>query len=232
MLFAPRAFLLLLCAAALNAQTTPPRIPMRDIDDQHWAQKTGLPIADIRAIRIAAGEPDNAAFTPRILNLDVDTLKQRNHILFVDANNTRYGSMELEPGEIVDVQVDAAGNVDATVLNGVVTITVGSDTRTLGEGESASFESPLVTLDDAFDAVIAQVQGFVASGDIRNRGIGNSLIALLRVAKALSHFHPPAAKAGVALVIKLVQQHYKTHHISLAARNALVASLQALAAQM
>ena len=57
-------------------------------------------------------------------------------ILFVDATNTPYGSMELDPGEIVDVDVDAAGNVDATVLNGVVTITVGSDTQTLSEGRA------------------------------------------------------------------------------------------------
>ena len=72
----------------------------------------------------------------------------------------------------------------------------------------------------------------MASGDIRNRGIGNSLIVRLRDAKALAHTDPAAAEAEVVKLIKFVEQHYKTRQISLAARNALVAALQALAAQI
>ena len=130
------------------------------------------------------------------------------------------------------MDVDAAGNVEATVESGVVTITVGSETRTLAAGESASFESPLVTLDEAFNAVVAQVQGFVASRDVRNRGIGTSLIVQLRVAQLLSHIHRPAAKVVVRHVIKEVEQHYRTRQISATARAALIASLQALVARL
>jgi hypothetical protein len=140
--------------------------------------------------------------------------------------------MELDPGEIVDIDVDAAGNVEATVENGVVTITVGSETRTLSAGESASFDSPLFDLDDAFDAIITQVQEFMASGDIRPRGTGISLIVQLHVAKVLSHIHPAFGKAAVRHLIKHVDQMYRVRHISLTARNALNASLQALLAQM
>jgi FIMAH domain len=153
-------------------------------------------------------------------------------VLFVDGTNTPYGSMDLDPGEIVNVDVDSAGNVEATVENGVVTITVGSETQTLAAGESASFESPLVNLDGVFDAIIAQVQGFVASGDIRTRGIGNSLIAQLRDAKQLSHTDRAAATAAVQQLITRVEQLYKTRQISQTARAALIASLQALLAQL
>jgi hypothetical protein len=162
----------------------------------------------------------------------IDLLVLLNGMIPRPGANTPYGSMDLDPGEIVDVEVDAAGNVEVTVENGVVTITVGSETQTLAAGESASFDSPLFDVDDAIDAIIAQVQGFMASRDIRNRGTGISLIVQLHVARALYHFHPAFGKAAVRHLIKHVDQMYRVRLISLTARNALTTSLQALLAQM
>jgi hypothetical protein len=48
-----------------------------------WAEKTGLSVSDVQAIRIAAGVPDDSIGL-RIANIDAISLKQRNHILVVE----------------------------------------------------------------------------------------------------------------------------------------------------
>jgi hypothetical protein len=54
-----------------------------DAEDRKWAQKTDLPVSEVRAIRIAAGISDDAKGS-RISNLDAISLKRRNHILLVE----------------------------------------------------------------------------------------------------------------------------------------------------
>ena len=49
--------------------------------DKHWAIMTGLPLTQVREIRLAAGLPDDGA--ERIQNLDTKTLSSRNQILLV-----------------------------------------------------------------------------------------------------------------------------------------------------
>lgn len=55
-------------------------------EDQSWAQKTGLPVSDVRAIRMFAGINDNTDGS-RLLNLDADSLKVRHQILLVERQN-------------------------------------------------------------------------------------------------------------------------------------------------
>jgi len=57
-----------------------------DREDQFWAQKSGLPVSDVRAIRLTADISDTTSGAG-ILNIDASTLKQRNHILFAEAGN-------------------------------------------------------------------------------------------------------------------------------------------------
>lgn len=77
--------LLLTCWSPLFAQVNPAdrRKAQGDADDQKWAQKTGLSVTDIQAIRIAAGVSGLTNFS-RIVNLDAISLKQRDQILFVE----------------------------------------------------------------------------------------------------------------------------------------------------
>lgn len=62
-------------------------------DDQVWAQKSGLAVSEVRAIRIAAGILDDTLGS-LMLNLDVISLKQRNQILLVDGLCVRIHVME------------------------------------------------------------------------------------------------------------------------------------------
>jgi hypothetical protein len=78
------ALLLLTCVSPIFAQVDPSdrRKAQQDADDRKWAQKTGLPLTEVQAIRAAAGIlPTNFA---RIMNLDVTSLKERKHILLVE----------------------------------------------------------------------------------------------------------------------------------------------------
>jgi hypothetical protein len=77
--------LLLACLGPTFAQVNPSdRVKAQhDADDQKWAQKAGLPVSEVQAIRIAAGVYGPTNFS-RIVNLDASSLKQRNHILFVE----------------------------------------------------------------------------------------------------------------------------------------------------
>jgi hypothetical protein len=52
-------------------------------EDRKWAQKTGLLVGEVRAIRIAAGISDDTKGS-RISNIDAISLKRRNHILLVE----------------------------------------------------------------------------------------------------------------------------------------------------
>jgi len=54
-----------------------------DREDQLWAQKSGLPVSEVRAIRSVAGLSD-ATEGSRIVNIDANSLKRRNHILLVE----------------------------------------------------------------------------------------------------------------------------------------------------
>ncbi len=57
---------------------------MQDSEDKSWAEKTRLPVTDIRSIREAAGVTDDT-LGARILDLDMKSLSRQKHILFVDA---------------------------------------------------------------------------------------------------------------------------------------------------
>ena len=63
-------------------------------------------------------------------------------VLIIGAGNTSIGSFDLDPGESVDVTVHPDNSVDATVLVGEVTITVGSNTETVSQGDSHTFTPP------------------------------------------------------------------------------------------
>jgi hypothetical protein len=58
---------------------------------------------------------------------------------FVYANGTAFGSFDLDAGESVDAKVNEAGAVQATVLVGVVALTVRGQSVTLGAGQSQTF---------------------------------------------------------------------------------------------
>jgi hypothetical protein len=77
--------LLLTCLTPVYAQVNPTDRfkAQREADNRKWAQKTGLPVSEVQAIRIAAGVSGLTNFS-RIVNLDAVSLKQRNHILFVE----------------------------------------------------------------------------------------------------------------------------------------------------
>jgi hypothetical protein len=54
-----------------------------DIDDRKWAQKSGLPVSEVQAIRSAAGITHDTPGS-RIMTIDAVSLKQRNHVLLVE----------------------------------------------------------------------------------------------------------------------------------------------------
>lgn len=78
-------FLLLACLSPVIAQVdSDNRFKVQhDAEDRKWAQKTGLPLSEVRAIRIAAGISDDTQGS-RIANIDAISLKGRNHILLVE----------------------------------------------------------------------------------------------------------------------------------------------------
>ena len=55
---------------------------MQEQADQHWATVTRLPVAEVRALRIAAGILDGS--DRRIESLDTSMLDSRKHILLFD----------------------------------------------------------------------------------------------------------------------------------------------------
>jgi hypothetical protein len=59
-----------------------------DREDQFWAQRNGLRTDDIRAIRLLVGISDTTRGAG-IKNVDATSLKERNHILFVEAGSGR-----------------------------------------------------------------------------------------------------------------------------------------------
>jgi hypothetical protein len=63
--------LLLTCLSPMLAQVNPAERlkAQRELDDQKWAQKTGLAVSDVQALRIAAGIADGSNFS-RIQNID------------------------------------------------------------------------------------------------------------------------------------------------------------------
>jgi hypothetical protein len=73
------------CASSLAAQpATADRLQSDHArEDEVWAKKSGLPISEVRAIRIAAGITDTTPAT-RIDNIDASSLRHRNQILFVE----------------------------------------------------------------------------------------------------------------------------------------------------
>jgi hypothetical protein len=96
--------LLLACLSPLLAQeTSGDRFKAQhDIEDRKWAEKTGLPVNEIRAIRIAAGISDDAPGL-RIANLDAKSLKQRNHILLVEGPCVKLHVIERGAGGLTEV---------------------------------------------------------------------------------------------------------------------------------
>lgn len=78
-------FLLLGCLSPAIAQVnSSDRFKAQhDAEDRKWAQKTGLPVSEVRAIRIAAGISDDSQGS-RIANIDTISLKGRNHILLAE----------------------------------------------------------------------------------------------------------------------------------------------------
>jgi hypothetical protein len=100
-------------------------------------------------------------------------------VRFVDDAEATFGSVKLDPGESIDANVVSAGVVQLTVIAGIVEVTIGNQTVTLLTGESRSFGSPA----DALDALTRQVAQLLASGDIKNNGIANSITASLTNAK-------------------------------------------------
>jgi hypothetical protein len=54
-----------------------------DLEDRKWAQKTGLPVSDVRAILVAAAISHDSIGS-RITNIDAISLAQRHHILVVE----------------------------------------------------------------------------------------------------------------------------------------------------
>jgi len=59
---------------------------MRDRQDQRWADKSGLTVSEVRAIRILAGITD-AIDGAAVQLIDAKSLRQRNHILLAEAGN-------------------------------------------------------------------------------------------------------------------------------------------------
>src|SRR6185436_14937393 len=57
----------------------------------------------------------------------------------VDGSNVAFGSLWLDPSESVDVHFAAGNTVNVNVLLGSVTITVGSETAILSQGQTESF---------------------------------------------------------------------------------------------
>jgi hypothetical protein len=51
--------------------------------DPTWAEKTGLPVSEVRAMRLAAGISDSSR-NARIGKIDTTSLRQRNQILVVE----------------------------------------------------------------------------------------------------------------------------------------------------
>lgn len=76
---------LLVSAAGLCAQgdRTAQLKALHQRNDQAWAQKSGLPVSQVRALRMAIGIDDTTDGL-EIVNLDAASLKPRNQILLVD----------------------------------------------------------------------------------------------------------------------------------------------------
>jgi hypothetical protein len=70
--------ILLLCVAPLFAQTDSIK-SQREHDDELWDSKSGLPVAEVRAIRVSAGIGDTTP-NSRLNSIDANSFKQRNHI--------------------------------------------------------------------------------------------------------------------------------------------------------
>lgn len=113
----------------------------------------------------------------------------------VDAANVRFGSFNLDAAESVDIQADAAGSVRATVLSGVVTLTVRGQSIMLSEGQANTFVFADVTGDGVVGcADITAVRtsfgkrrgrpGYNAAADVNGDGIVN-VQDLARVSRAL-----------------------------------------------
>ena len=73
-----------------------------DADDRKWAQKTGLPVSEVQAIRIAAGVSGLTNFS-LIVNLDAISLKERNHILMVEGPCIKLHVIEREANGFTEV---------------------------------------------------------------------------------------------------------------------------------
>jgi hypothetical protein len=86
---------LLLCCSPLFAQVnlSGSGKAQHEVVDRKWAQKTGLPVNEVQAVRIAAGISDDSRGSS-IANIDAISLKQRNHILLVEGPCVRLHVIE------------------------------------------------------------------------------------------------------------------------------------------
>jgi hypothetical protein len=96
--------LLLTCLSPASAQVNPTDRfkAQHDAEDRKWAQKTDLPVSEVRAIRIAAGISDDTSGS-RIANIDASSLKPRNHILLVEGACVKLHVIERGAGGFTDV---------------------------------------------------------------------------------------------------------------------------------
>jgi hypothetical protein len=74
----------------------------RVVEDRKWAQKTGLLVSEVQAIRIAAGISDEKSGS-RITNIDATSLKQRNHILLVEGPCVKLHVLERRGNDFAEV---------------------------------------------------------------------------------------------------------------------------------
>jgi hypothetical protein len=81
-----------------------------DREDQSWARKSGLPVSDMRAMRMLVGVTDTTQGYV-IRNIDVDSLKARHHILLVDGHGPCTRIHVLEPSAEGFTEVWSLGEV-------------------------------------------------------------------------------------------------------------------------
>jgi hypothetical protein len=149
-------------------------------------------------------------------------------VRFVDPSGASFGSFLLDAGESVDTDVLPDGTVETAVLNGIVTIQVRGESVTLNPGESHRFGSPDPTPAEVLDGLIVKVRQFMASGDIRRRGIGLGLIGQLETTKRLLARHRRPACTLICSIVLEVESLHHARLVTRAVRDALVPPLQSL----
>lgn len=148
----------------------------------------------------------------------------------VDANNLPIGSFSLDPSESASVTFDALGTTDVTVLSGTATVTVGTQTATLSTGETQT--ALIVPPDTLLTNMSQKVSEFLASGDIANAGIAQSLTASLKNATRLVGVNNTAVKGILEALINKLNAFLHGGQITPPVREAFVSKIHALVSSL